>query len=76
MKLQFVRTLSSDVQNVVIGLVRNKVAAEKTFGEAVSKNLTFLEADITNLDALKVRKELPDEAVVHFWAVTMQADRF
>lgn len=72
MKLEFVRTLSSDVQNVVIGLVRNKVAAEGTFGEAVPKNLTFLQADITDLDALKVR-ELRDEAVVHSWAVTVEA---
>ncbi|KAF6224741.1 hypothetical protein HO133_009934 [Letharia lupina] len=51
--LQFVSTLSSDTQNVVIGLVRNKTAAEKAFGKAVPKNLSFLEADITDLDALK-----------------------
>lgn len=51
--LEFVRTLSSDAQNVVIGLVRDKAAAEKTFGAAVPKNLSFLEADIVDLDALK-----------------------
>ncbi|KAL9134436.1 MAG: hypothetical protein Q9175_004378 [Cornicularia normoerica] len=52
--LQFVPTLSSDAQNVVISLVRYKVAAEKAFREAVPKNLSFLDAEITDLDALKV----------------------
>ncbi|KAL9063503.1 MAG: hypothetical protein Q9161_009432 [Pseudevernia consocians] len=51
--LEFVRTLSRDAQNVVIGVVRNKAEAEKALGEAMSKNLSFLEADITDLDALK-----------------------
>ncbi|CAF9927542.1 MAG: hypothetical protein ALECFALPRED_003738 [Alectoria fallacina] len=51
--LEFVRTLSSDTQNLVIGLVRNRAAAEKAFGEAVPRNLIFLNADITDLDALK-----------------------
>lgn len=47
---------------MVIGLVRNKVAAENAFREAVPKSLTFLEADITDLKALKVGIGLPDKA--------------
>ena len=66
LKLEFVRTLSSDAQNVVIGLVRNKVAAEKTFGAHAPKNLSFLQADITDLDALKVGIGIPNEASAHF----------
>ena len=57
--MQFVRTLSSNAQNVVIGLVRNKAAAGKAFGENVPKNLSFLEADITDLNALKVGTQVP-----------------
>lgn len=53
------QTLSGDAQNVVIGLVRNKAAAEKAFGTAVPENLSFLEADITDLDALKVGLPMP-----------------
>lgn len=66
--------MSRDAQNVVIGLVRNKAEAEKALGEKVSKNLSFLEADITDLDALKVRIEMPSEVVTIFWAVEMEAD--
>lgn len=66
LKLEFVRTLSSNAQNVVIGLVRNKAAAEKTFGADVPKNLSFLQADITDLDALKVGIGIANEAVAHF----------
>ena len=55
-QLQFVRTLSADPQNIVVGLVRDKVAAEKAFGSATPKNLSFLAADITDLGALKVGK--------------------
>lgn len=65
-KLEFVRTLSSDAQNVVIGLVRNQAAAEKAFGADVPKNLSFLQADITNLDALKVETGIPNVAVAQF----------
>ena len=53
-QLQFVRTLSVDPQNTVVGLVRNKVAAEKAFGSATPKNLSLIAADITDPDALKV----------------------
>lgn len=53
-KLQFVRALSSDAKNVVVGLVRNKAAAEKAFAGAVPQNVKFFEADITDRDALKV----------------------
>ncbi|KAK4696086.1 hypothetical protein P7C71_g1782, partial [Lecanoromycetidae sp. Uapishka_2] len=49
--LQFVRHLSSDAHNVVIGLVRNKAEAEKNFSNA--PNVSFFEADITDLTALK-----------------------
>ena len=62
--MQFVRTLSSNDQNIVIGLVRNRVAAEKAFGENVPKNLSFLEADITDLSALKVGTQVQCNAVV------------
>ena len=58
-QLQFVRTLSADARNIVVGLVRNKVAAEKAFGSAMPKNLSFLAADITDLGALKVGYDCP-----------------
>ena len=57
-KLEFVRALSNNAQNVVIGVVRNKAAAEKAFGEALPKNISFLEADVLDLVALKVDFEL------------------
>lgn len=66
LKLEFIRTLSRDAQNVVIGLVRNKTAAEKAFGADVPKNLSFLQADITDLDALKVEMGISNAASALF----------
>ena len=59
LKLEFVRTLSSDPENIVIGLVRNAEATKKAFGAEVPNNLHFLKADITDVDALKVGIETP-----------------
>ena len=46
-----------------IGLVRNKTASEKAFGEDVPKNIVFLEADITDVNALKVGAREPSNAI-------------
>ena len=43
--------------------MRNKIAAEKQLGAAVPKNLHFLEADVTDLEALKVGIRTSNEVV-------------
>jgi hypothetical protein len=49
--------LSSDPNNTVIGLVRNKPATEKRVATELSgrSNITILEGDVTKYDTLKVR---------------------
>ncbi|KAF5970000.1 protoporphyrinogen oxidase, partial [Fusarium bulbicola] len=51
----FIQVLSSDPNNTVIGLVRNKVASDKKLAEELGSpnNVYTLEADITNYHALK-----------------------
>jgi hypothetical protein len=51
---EFLRQLSSDPANVVIGLVRQKSKVEKKVAEDGMKNVTILEADILDLPALQV----------------------
>jgi len=50
---EFIRQLSSNSANTVIGLVRNKAATEDRIAKDGIKNITILEADITNFDAQK-----------------------
>ncbi|KAF2425547.1 NAD(P)-binding protein [Tothia fuscella] len=52
---EFMNTISSDPNNTVIGLVRDKTATEKKVSEELKgrSNITILEADLTNYNALK-----------------------
>ena len=49
----WVKHLSSDPQNVVIGLVRNKAATEKALSEDKITNVHVVVADITDAEALE-----------------------
>ncbi|KAF4437386.1 hypothetical protein F53441_13063 [Fusarium austroafricanum] len=51
----FVQVLSSNPENTVIGLVRNKVATEKKVAQELGSpsNVYIFQADITDYDALK-----------------------
>lgn len=51
---EFVRQLSRDPANIVVGLVRDKPRTEKKLAEDGLKNVTILEADILDLPALQV----------------------
>jgi hypothetical protein len=51
---EFLRQLSKNPANVVIGLVRQKSKTEKKVAEDGVKNVTILEADILDLPALQV----------------------
>ncbi|KAK2784248.1 hypothetical protein FQN53_008688 [Emmonsiellopsis sp. PD_33] len=55
---EFVRHLSQDSQNVAIGLVRNKAAADKKAAEEGLANVHFVEAQYTNLPSLKKAAEV------------------
>lgn len=52
---EFLRQLSSDSSNTVIGLVRNKATTESSIEKEFPgrKNIHILEADVTNYDALE-----------------------
>lgn len=56
-KFEFVRQYSADSKNIVVGLVRDKAAAEKKYSAELSgrSNVHLLQADVTDYDALKVR---------------------
>ncbi|KAF5000077.1 hypothetical protein FDECE_11297 [Fusarium decemcellulare] len=50
---EFLRELSSDPNNTVVGLVRNKAATEKRVAKELDRsNIHIVQADITNYDAL------------------------
>ncbi|KAF2712272.1 NAD(P)-binding protein [Pleomassaria siparia CBS 279.74] len=61
---EFVTQLSSIPGNTVIGLVRNKAATDKRVSEELPgrANITILEADVTDYDALK--KAAADTALI------------
>ncbi|KAF2264810.1 NAD(P)-binding protein [Lojkania enalia] len=61
---EFLSQLSSDPRNKVIGIVRNKPATDKRVAEELKgrSNITILEADVTNYDALK--KAADDTAAI------------
>ncbi|KAL4946311.1 hypothetical protein BDV06DRAFT_208787 [Aspergillus oleicola] len=52
---EFVRNLSSNPSNTVIGLVRNKLATDKRAAEELSdrRNIHFVQGDITDVPSLK-----------------------
>ncbi|TVY39606.1 hypothetical protein LSUB1_G003215 [Lachnellula subtilissima] len=52
---EFVRQFSHDSANTVIGIVRDKTATERQLRDDGINNVSLFEADITDLDALKVR---------------------
>ena len=58
-KAEFLKQAASDSKNIVVGLVRDKAAAEKDLPAELKaqSNIYFLEADITNQPALKVRAQ-------------------
>lgn len=53
----FVQTLAKDPNNLIIGLVRNKAEADKKLAADGYKNVTFLQADITDRKALLAARE-------------------
>ncbi|KAF1846634.1 NAD(P)-binding protein [Cucurbitaria berberidis CBS 394.84] len=61
---EFLTQTSSDANNIVIGIVRNKAATEKRVAEELSgrSNITILEADVTKYDAVK--KAAADTATI------------
>ena len=58
MQLAFLKTLSQDPQNIVVGLVRDKVAADERISREGLKNVTIIQADITDREALDVSRDL------------------
>lgn len=56
MQFEFVRQLSSDSTNIVIGTVRDKAAAEAKVAKELEgrKNIHILETDMTDYNGLKV----------------------
>lgn len=48
---EFIRKLAKDQSNTVIGLVRNKAATEERLAKDSIKNVTIIEADITDFAA-------------------------
>lgn len=55
-QFEFLRQLSSDSNNIVIGLVRNKAATDQAVAHELAgrSNIHILEADITDYEAIKV----------------------
>lgn len=48
LQYEFIRQLSQDQSNIVIGLVRNKAATSERLAKDGIKNVTIFEADITD----------------------------
>jgi NAD(P)-dependent dehydrogenase (short-subunit alcohol dehydrogenase family) len=55
--LEFVRKLSEDSENIVIGLVRNKQAANEKLQRALLSRYHFIEADVTDRRSLQLAVE-------------------
>ena len=53
-QFEFLRQLSSDPANTVIGLARNKEATDIKTAELKRTNVHILEGDLINYDSLKV----------------------
>lgn len=52
--LAFIRALSKSPDNIVVGLVRNKKVADERMKKEQISNVTIIQADVTDLQALKV----------------------
>ncbi|KAK5046993.1 hypothetical protein LTR84_006935 [Exophiala bonariae] len=80
---EFVRQLSSDSSNTVIGIVRDKAAAEATVAKELEgrKNIHILETDVTDYNGLKRAAEatakitgggldyvISNAALIPFWS--------
>lgn len=74
---EFLRQISSDSNNTVIGLVRNKSATEeKLKGELPDRtNIHIVEADITDYAALKVRISDIHEDVLLMYCYSTRRER-
>lgn len=48
---EFIRKFAKDQSNIVIGLVRNKAATEERLAKDGIKNVTIIEADVTDFAA-------------------------
>ncbi|KIX98406.1 uncharacterized protein Z520_05707 [Fonsecaea multimorphosa CBS 102226] len=54
----FIQFLSKDPDNVVVGLVRDKVATDRKIQQEGIKNVTILQADITDRQALLAARDV------------------
>ncbi|KAL3443199.1 hypothetical protein BJX65DRAFT_208899 [Aspergillus insuetus] len=54
---EFIRQLSADPANVVIGLVRNKAATEEKIAKEIGRKVYVVEGELTNYDSLKKAAE-------------------
>jgi hypothetical protein len=56
-KFEFLRQISADPNNTVVGLVRNKVATDTKVKEELNHpNIHIGQADLADFNSLKVRK--------------------
>ncbi|KAJ9608848.1 hypothetical protein H2200_006619 [Cladophialophora chaetospira] len=53
----FIQHLSQDPSNIVVGLVRDKPATDRKIQQDGIKNVTILQADITDREALKAARD-------------------
>jgi NAD(P)-dependent dehydrogenase (short-subunit alcohol dehydrogenase family) len=53
---EFLRQLSEDQDNIVVGIVRNKASTDKRVAEELRErsNITIVEADLTNFNSIRV----------------------
>lgn len=62
-KFEFIRQLSSDPKNTVVALVRDKETTEKKIADELGvSNITVVQADITDSDALKATFDIVSKA--------------
>jgi hypothetical protein len=54
LQYEFLKQVASESQNIVVGLVRNKAATDAKIAADGIKNVTILEADITDQLSLSV----------------------
>lgn len=62
-QFEFLRQLSADPANLVIGLVRNKPATEAKVAQDLKReNIRIVEGDLADYDSIKVRLSGPSKA--------------
>lgn len=59
---EFLNQISSNPDNTVVGIVRNKPGTDKRITQELSgrSNIAILEADLTSYDAVKVRANVQE----------------